>query len=185
MTVESISAWVIPSVILLAACPMLSRKKDYFAAFVAGAKNGLENAVRLLPVMIALMTALSMLQASGALAWLTEVLTRPAQAIGIPAEMIPLLVTRPVSGSASTAAYASLLEQYGPDSFAALCASVLMGSSDTLIYILSVYFSGTAIAPGMGVRRTRHAFPAAILVMLLCLFLSCAVSRIFFSGSIA
>lgn len=185
MTVETVSAWVIPSVVLLAALPMLSRKKDYFAAFVAGAKNGLENAVRLLPVMIALMTALSMLQASGALGWLTDILARPAEAIGIPAEIIPLLVTRPVSGSASTAAYASLLEQYGPDSFAALCASVLMGSSDTLIYILSVYFSGTAIAHGQGVRRTRHAFPVAILVMLICLFLSCAVSRIFFSRGIA
>lgn len=185
MSVERISAWVIPLVVLLAATPMLSRRKDYFAAFVAGARNGLENAVRLLPVMIALMTALSMLQASGALACLTEMLARPAAAIGIPAELIPLLVTRPVSGSASTAAYASLLEQYGPDSFVCLCASVLMGSSDTLIYILSVYFSGTAITPGGGVRRTRHAFPAAILVMLLCIFLSCAVCRIFFSEGVA
>ena len=105
--------------------------------------------------------------------------------MGIPAELIPLLLTRPVSGSASTAAYASLLDRYGPDSFVCLCASVLMGSSDTLIYILSVYFSGTAITPGGGVRKTRHAFPVAILVMLLCVYLSCAVTRLFFSEGIA
>ena len=67
MRIDSLSAWVIPLVVLLAALPMLSRKKDYFAAFVAGAKNGLAAAVRLLPVMVALMTALSMLEASGAL----------------------------------------------------------------------------------------------------------------------
>lgn len=181
MRIETVSAWVIPTVVLLSALPMVSRKKDYFAAFIAGAKNGLASAVRLLPVMIALMTALSMLEASGALTYLSGILARPAAALGIPAELIPLLLTRPVSGSASTAAYASLLDQYGPDSFVCLCASVLMGSSDTLIYILSVYFSGTALTPGGGVRRTRHAFPAAILVMLLCIFLSCAITRLFFS----
>lgn len=185
MRIEYISAWVIPAVILLAALPMLSRRKDYFASFVTGAKKGLMSAVRLLPVMIALMTALSMLEASGALTCLSRVLARPAAALGIPAELIPLLLTRPVSGSASTAAYASLMDRYGPDSFVCLCASVLMGSSDTLIYILSVYFSGTAITPGGGVRKTRHAFPAAILVMLLCIFLSCAVTRLFFSECIA
>ena len=185
MRIDSLSAWVIPLVVLLAALPMLSRKKDYFAAFVTGAKNGLSAAVRLLPVMVALMTALSMLEASGALTYLSTWLARPAAALGIPAELIPLLLTRPVSGSASTAAYASLLDRYGPDSFVCLCASVLMGSSDTLIYILSVYFSGTAITPGGGVRKTRHAFPVAILVMLLCVFLSCAVTRLFFSEGIA
>ena len=185
MRIDSLSAWVIPLVVLLAALPMLSRKKDYFAAFVRGAEGGLRSAVRLLPVMIALMTALSMLQASGALTHLSAWLARPAAALGIPVELIPLLLTRPVSGSASTAAYASLLDRYGPDSFVCLCASVLMGSSDTLIYILSVYFSGTAITPGGGVRKTRHAFPVAILVMLLCVFLSCAVTRLFFSEGIA
>jgi spore maturation protein SpmB len=112
-------------VVLLAALPMLSRKKDYFAAFVAGAKNGLSAAVRLLPVMVALMTALSMLEASGALTHLSAWLARPAAALGIPAELIPLLLTRPVSGSASTAAYASLLDRYGPDSFVCLCGLFL------------------------------------------------------------
>ena len=185
MSVENIAAWVIPFVILLAALPMLSRKKDYFAAFVKGAENGLRSAVRLLPVMIALMTALSMLRASGALSWLSTALSHPASVLGIPAEILPLLITRPVSGSASTAAYAALLEQYGPDSFPALCASVLMGSSDTMIYILSVYFSATAISPGGGVRHTRHAFPATIFLMIAMVFIACFVSRLFFSNLIA
>lgn len=185
MSVESLSAWVIPFVILAAALPMLSRKKDYFSAFVRGAEGGLRSAVRLLPVMIALMTALSMLRASGALTSLTSLLEKPADHLGIPAEILPLLITRPVSGSASTAAYAALMEQYGPDSFPALCASVLMGSSDTLIYILSVYFSATSLTPDSGVRHTRHAVPAAILVMIAVVFLACGVSRLFFSSSIA
>lgn len=180
MIAETVSACVIPAVLLTAASFMLSRRKDYFAVFVSGAREGLETAVRLLPAMIALMVALSMLSASGALSWLSGVLAAPAAAVGVPAELIPLLVTRPVSGSASTAAYASMLEEYGPDSFPALCATVLMGSSDTMIYVISVYFSGTATAGHPGVRRTRYAFPTAAAVILLCVFLSCAVARLFF-----
>ena len=183
MMAESVSSCVIPAVVLLAAIPMLSRKKDYFAAFVRGAEDGLKTAVRLLPAMIALMVALSMFSESGALEWLSSVLSGPAEAIGVPAELIPLLVTRPVSGSASTAAYAALLDQYGADSFPALCASILMGSSDTIIYVISVYFSGTASGSLPGVRHTRHAFPIAAVVMLLCIFLSCSVCRIFFGGA--
>lgn len=180
--IETISGAVMPGVLLLAALPMLSRRRDYFDTFISGARQGLSTAVRLLPAMIALMVALSMFQASGAVLYLTKALGGAAAALGIPVEILPLLITRPVSGSASTAAYASLLETVGADSFPALCASVLMGSSDTLIYVITVYFSGTAIRGGAPVRRTRHAFPVAAAVMLLCIFLSAAVSRLFFAG---
>lgn len=174
MSIESISAAVIPAVLLLTAVPMLSRRRDYFAVFTAGAREGLETAVRLLPAMIALMTALSMLRASGVTEFLGEKLAAPAAALGIPAELLPLILTRPFSGSASTAAYAALLDEVGADSLPALCASVLVGSSDTLVYVISVYFSA---APA--VRRTRHAFPVAGVVFVICLLLSCTAARLF------
>ncbi len=180
---ETVSGAVMPAVLLLAALPMLSRRRDFFEVFIGGAREGLMAAVRLLPAMIALMVALSMFQASGAVAFLTGVLGGAAEKLGIPVEILPLLVTRPVSGSASTAAYASLLETAGVDSFAAFCASVLMGSSDTLIYVITVYFSGTAIRGQPPVKKTRYAFFAAVCVMILCIFLSAAVSRLFFSGA--
>ena len=179
--IEAISAAVIPLILLLSAVPMLSRRRDYFSVFINGAREGLEVAIRLLPTMIALTAALSMVQASGALDLLTEILRAPAAVLGIPAEILPLAAARPLSGSASTAEFVRLMDACGADSLPALCASVMMGSSDTLIYILSVYFSGTAITPGGGVRKTRHAFCVAILVMLICIFLSCAVTRLFFS----
>ena len=94
---------------------------------------------------------------------------------GIPADILPLILTRPVSGSASTAAYAKLLEECGPDSAAAVCASIIMGSSDTMIYVISVYFSKAA-----GVRSTRHAFPVATIVMIFCILLSCVLFRLMF-----
>lgn len=177
---ETVSGGIMPAVLLLAALPMLRRRRDFFAVFIEGAREGLSAAVRLLPTMIALMTALFLFQASGAVTFLTDALGGVAERLGVPSELLPLLITRPVSGSASTAAYAALLERVGADSFPAFCATVLMGSSDTLIYVIAVYFSGTAAGGEPPVRRTRYAFFAAAAVMLLCVFLSAAVSRMFF-----
>ena len=180
--IETVSGAVMPLVLLLAAIPMLSRRRDYFSHFLAGAREGMETAVRLLPTMIARVTALSMLRASGAVQIVTDALGGAAAAVGIPAEILPLVVTRPVSGSASTAAFADLLQAVGADSFPAFVASVIMGSSDTMIYIITVYFSGTGVGGRPPVRHTRHAFPVAAAAMLLCLFLSSAVSRLFFGA---
>lgn len=177
---EILSGAVMPLVLLLSAIPMLSRRQDFFSHFLAGAREGMESAGRLLPTMVALVTALSMLRASGAVELVTAALSGAAGALGIPAEILPLVVTRPVSGSASTAAFADLLAAVGADSFPAFAASVMMGSSDTMIYIITVYFSGTAVGGRPPLRHTRHAFPAAAAAMLLCLFLSAAVSRLFF-----
>ena len=170
--IEQISAAVIPLVLFLAAIPMLSRKKDYFGIFVRGAREGLEASVRLLAPMTALTAALSMLQASGAADLLTELLRAPAEILGIPAEILPLAAARPLSGSASTAEFVRLMDACGADSFPAFCAAVMMGSSDTLFYIVSVYFSA---APS--VRRTRYALPAAAAASVLALFLSCIAAR--------
>ena len=171
--IEVISAAVIPLVLLAAAIPMLSRRRDYFGIFVRGARVGLESAVRLLPPMIALTAALSMFGASGAADRLTELLSAPAAFLRIPAEILPLAAARPFSGSAATAEFVRLTDTYGADSFPAFCAAILMGSSDTLFYIVSVYFSA---APS--VRRTGHAIPAAMAAVVLGLLLSCAAARI-------
>lgn len=153
---------------------MLFGKRDYFAAFTRGASEGLHTAVKLLPTMVALMVAVAILNASGAVDLLSEVLTLPAERLGVPSELLPLLVTRPFSGSASTAAYSTLLSEVGADSFVGMCASVIFGSSDTVVYVISVYFSS------VGIRRTRWAFPCAFAVMLFCIFFSCFLCRLWF-----
>jgi len=164
-----------PLVVLAVGVIMLFGKHDYFAAFCAGAKDGLKTAVGLLPTLSALIVATSMLHASGAVDRLANLLAPAANAIGIPSEILPLLVTRPFSGSASTASYTELLARVGPDSFAGLCASVIFGSSDTVVYIISVYFSS------VGIRRSGSAFPCAFAVMLFCVFFSCFLCRLCFS----
>ncbi len=153
---------------------MLFGKKNYFQAFLAGAYEGLKTTVRLFPTLIALLTAISMLQVSGAVLWLSDLLAPLANKIGIPSELLPFLLTRPFSGSASAAAFSDLLVREGADSFAGLCASVIFGSSDTVVYVISVYTSS------VGIKKTRHAFPCAFAVMLFCIFFSCFLCRFCF-----
>ncbi len=172
---EYIASLAIPAVICIAASFMLFGKKDYFSLFTEGAKNGLRTAVAILPTLIALMIAINMLNASGILDALSRALSPAAEVIGIPTEIIPLLLTRPVSGSASTAAYSSLLSRYGADSFPALCASVIMGSTDTMLYVICLYFSS------VGIKKTRYAIPTAIAVMLFSVFFSCLICRLWFN----
>lgn len=174
---ELISSLIIPAVILLSASLMFFGKKDYFDSFCSGAKSGLSTAVKLLPSLCAVMVALRMFSASGAVELLTELLAPAGEKIGVPAEIFPLLITRPISGAASNGAFATLIESIGADSFPALCAAVLMGSSDTMIYVMAVYFSGA------GVHRTKYAIPVASATMVFCIFLSCFICRLFFGGA--
>ena len=171
---EYISSLAIPAVICIAGGFMLFGKRPYFERFLEGARSGLKTAVGILPTLIALMVAIGMLNASGLTALIASALSPITSKIGIPSELLPLLLTRPLSGSASTAAYSSLLEQYGADSFAGLCASVIMGSSDTMLYVISVYFSS------VGIKKSRYAIPSALAVMLFCIFFSCLLCRIWF-----
>ena len=172
--IEALSALAMPAVTALVGLIMLFGKKNYFEAFTQGAKEGLKTAVGLLPTLLALMVAISMLNACGVIELLSKWLTPVAQRIGVPSALLPLLITRPFSGSASTAAYSALLEQVGADSFAGLCASVIFGSSDTVVYVITVYFSS------VGVRHTRWSFPCAFAVMLFCIFFSCFLCRLCF-----
>ena len=171
---ESLSSLAMPLVLGAVGLIFLFGKRNYFDAFVRGAKGGLQTAVGLLPALVALMAAVTMLNASGAVDAVARLLSPAASFLGIPTELLPLLLTRPFSGSASMAAFGSLLESVGADSLAGLCASVIFASSDTVVYIIAVYFSSIHI------KKTRWAFPAAFEVMLFCIFFSCFFCRLWF-----
>lgn len=168
---ELLAALAMPAATVAVGLIMLLGKRDYFQSFTEGAREGLGTAVRLLPTLTALMVAIAMLNASGAVEMLSRLLAPAADRIGLPSELLPLLITRPFSGSASTAAYTSLLSKVGADSFVGLCASVIFGSSDTVVYVITVYCSS------VGIRQTRWAFPCAVAVMLFCIFFSCFLCR--------
>ncbi|MBQ8309589.1 MAG: spore maturation protein [Clostridia bacterium] len=171
---ETVSALAMPTVVVAVGLLLLFGKSNYFDSFLRGAKQGLQISVNLLPTLVALMVAVAMLNASGATETLSNLLSPVAAHVGIPTELLPLLLTRPFSGSASTAAYSTLLEQVGADSLAGLCASVIFASSDTVVYVIAVYFSS------VNIRHTRYAFPCAFAVMLFCIFFSCFLCRLWF-----
>ena len=150
-------------------------KKNYFSAFIDGTSSGIRSCIKLLPTFCALIVAVNMLNASGAVDFLANVANPWLSKVGVPGEILALILTRPVSGSASMATYSELLKKCGADSLAVLCASVIMGSSDTLIYIISVYFSSA------GLKKSRHAYICALITMIFCTFFSCLIARLWFN----
>lgn len=130
------------------------KKVDLYAALLKGANEGLSVITKILPSFIALLTAISMLRASGALDFLANLLAPLLSLVGIPPELLPLMVIRPFSGSAAMAIAAELLETYGADSQIGRTASVMLGSTETTFYVIALYFST--------ITKTRYAIPAAL-----------------------
>ena len=172
--IDILSALPMPLILGAVGVILLFGKGDLFESFLAGAKQGLKTALGLLPTLCALIVGVSMLNASGAVELLSDLLSPVVESLGVPADLLPLLLVRPFSGSASTASFVELLERVGADSFTGLCASVIFATSDTMVYIISVYFSS------VGIKHGRAALPIATAVMLFCIFFSCFLCRVWF-----
>ena len=171
---ELISNLAVPLVLLLVGLIMVFSHKDMMREFAAGATDGMRSCVGLLPTLILLICAVSMFNASGAADILASLISPALSLLGIPAELSSLIIVRPISGGASTAVLESVLREEGADSFVGRCASVICGSSDTAVYILSLYFGAA------GVKKTGYAMPAALLSMVFCVAFSCFLCRFFF-----
>ncbi len=158
------------SAVLVIACVgvcALFGKADIFPALCRGAMQGLITLKDMLPALIVLFPAVYMLRASGALDALTGLLAPVMSMIGVPPETVPLALLRPISGGAATAAAADIINGSGADSLAGRTAAVMIGSSETTLYVVAVYFGAA------GIKNTRHAVPAALLADL-AVFLSSA-----------
>ncbi|MBO5356586.1 MAG: spore maturation protein [Clostridia bacterium] len=172
--VNKISYFVLPCVVILVAIIILVGKRDYFSCFLRGAKGGLKSAFGLIPSMCALIIGVNMLFASGATEIITGFFAPLLEKIGVPSDILPLILTRPLSFGASLASFTDIVDRCGVDSLSALCASVIMSSTDTVFYVACVYFSSSEI------KKTRYFLPVALFVSLLSVFLSCMVTRLFF-----
>ena len=134
----------------------LGRRVDVYDALTAGASEGLTVLLRIVPSLIALLTAVYMFRASGALDLLTELLAPVLEKLGIPPETAALLLIRPVSGSGALAVGSELMAAHGPDSYIGRCAAVMLGCTETTFYTIAVYFGAA------GIVKTRYAVPAAL-----------------------
>jgi len=152
-----ISRWAIP--VLLVVIPLVGilRKVKVYDVFVDGAKEGFEVAVRIIPFLVGILVAIGMFRGSGAMDLLTNALKPVMGAIHFPAELFPLAVLRTLTGSGSLALTTDLVHTHGPDSLIGRMAATMYGSSETTFYVLAVYFGA------VGVKRTRHAVPAALI----------------------
>ena len=131
------------------------KKEDVFSAFTEGVKDGLHTVYEIFPSLFCLVTAIAVFRSSGAMESLTALLEPLFSFIGFPPECAPLAILRPFSGSGSIALFGDILGEYGADSFPGRVASVILGSSETTFYTLSVYFAATKV------KKTRYALPSA------------------------
>jgi len=150
------------------------KKINVFSTFTDGAKEGLQISVQILPALVGLMTCIGMLRASGAIEIFCEVFRPFSEKLGIPPEVLPLALFRPLSGSGSLSVCRQLLEEYGPDSLIGRIACVLQSSGETTFYIISLYYGS------IGVSRTRHAISSALIGDFICILMSCWIVQIFF-----
>ena len=165
---------LVPLIMAGVALYAAGRRVDVYSALVDGAGAGLGVMARIVPALIALLTAVYMLRASGALELAARALAPVLTRLGIPPETVPLLLVRPVSGSAALGVGAELIQTYGPDSTVGRTAAVMLGSTETTFYTIAVYFGAA------GVRRTRHAVPAALCADLAGFVAACWAVRLCF-----
>ncbi len=144
------AVWAVPVLTLIFLLAGLLKKVDIVSVFCRGARRGLDTAISMVPPLVLFMTVIGMFRASGALDVLAHFLSFLTNPLGLPEEVIPLALLRPVSGSASLTVFQQILDNYGPDSFAGRVASVIQSASETTFYTITVYYAAGKI------RRQRH-----------------------------
>ena len=148
--------YIVPLLILTVSLVALHRKESTYDLLLEGGAEGLKLVAHILPALVFLLTAVQMLKASGAVELLSSLLAPIFSFLGIPPETAMLVLIRPISGSAALAIGADLMAQYGVDSAIGRTVAVMLGSTETTFYTISVYFSAA------GIRKTRYAVPAAL-----------------------
>ena len=170
-----ISIWAIP--LFLVGIPLygLLRGVKVHECFVEGAKEGFQVAVRIIPYLVAILVAVGMLRGAGAIDILARWLDPVLRWVGLPAEILPLAIMRPLSGSGSYGVAAELIKAHGPDSFLARLAATAYGSTETTFYVLAVYFGS------VGIKKTRYAVITGLLADIVSLFAAVFICRLVFA----
>lgn len=146
-----ISKWAIPFLLLVIPLYGLIKKVPVYETFVEGAEEGFTTAIKIIPFLVGMMVAISVFRASGAMEVLSNILEPVTSKMGAPAEILPLAIMRPLSGSGVLGLATELMRIYGPDSFIGRLASVMQGTTDTTFFVLTVYFGS------VGIKKYRYS----------------------------
>lgn len=166
--------YIVPLVLFLSMALALGKKENAYDHMLCGAAEGLRLIVSILPALILLLSAVQMLQASGAAEEISRLLSPVFARFGIPPETALLVLVRPLSGSAALAVGADLMARYGVDSAVGRTAAVMLGSTETTFYTISVYFGAA------GIQKTRYTIPAALFADFVGFFMASWTVRLFF-----
>lgn len=175
--IKTVSAFAVPLVVALILVHGYIKGVKVYEVFVEGAAEGIKTSLRILPYLIAILMAIGVFRSSGAMDILLALLKVPARLLGIPAEVTPLVLIRPLSGSGALGVLSEILNTYGPDSFAGRVAATMMGSTETIFYTITVYFGA------VGIKDTRHVLPAALVADLAGVIASVVICSIIFGPS--
>lgn len=171
---NNIGQYAIPVLIAIVLIVGLIKKVPIFEKFLEGAKEGLHSTFAVAPSLIGLITAIAMLKSSGALDIFSSFIAPITNLVGIPSEIIPLALLRPITGSGSTALLNNILATHGANSQIGQIASVIMGSTETAFYTIAVYFGAS------GIKNSRHAIPCALTADLAALIVGTLVVKLLF-----
>ncbi len=166
LTLEAVSRWSIPVLVFFFLLLGWVRRVPVYEAFIQGAGEGFQTAIRIIPYLVAMFVAIKVFRVSGALEIMAHACAPVLRLFGAPVEILPLAIMRPLSGSSALGLATELIKTYGPDSFIGRLASVMQGSTDTTFFVLTVYFGS------VGIRRYRHAVILGLLADLSGLFAS-------------
>ncbi len=173
-SLNMLSAYILPLIISVILLHSLYKKSCAYEDFIEGAKDGFTIAVRIIPYLVAIMVAVSMFRASGAIEILQNLFSPILNYFKIPTETLIICITRSLSGSATLGVLSDIINETGANSYATKLAAVITGSSETTFYVASVYFGS------VGIKKFRHSLPAGILADITGLIAAIFICRLFF-----
>lgn len=165
---------IIPIIIILVTTYGIIKKVKIYECFIEGAKEGLSICVRIFPYLLAMLIAVGAFRESNALDYFINIVKPVVKFIGLPPEVVPLVLIKPLSGSGATGVFAETLSRFGADSYIGRVSSIIMGSTETIFYTLTVYFGA------VGVKKIRHTLWVAIMADILCVILAVNLVKIMF-----
>ena len=166
------SAYILPILFLLLILYCMYKRINTYDSFVKGAKGAIKLVVDIFPFIASILIAVALLRVSGITEWLTNILTPVFEFLGVPPELTELVLLRPFTGSGSYALLEDILTTYGADSYISRCACVIMGCSETIFYVATVYFSQTKV------KKLLYAIPVALICSIVGTILACLICKV-------
>lgn len=173
-----VSLWALPAVILLILTLGLVKKVPLYEVFTDGAKEGFKISVNIIPYLVAIIVAISMLRASGVIDFVSDLLSPVLSLFNIPADVTPIMFVRSLSGSAALGLFSDIANNLGTESYATTLAAVMVGSSETTFYVLAVYFGA------VGISKLRYALIVGLLADLIGIIAAISVCNIMFASKV-